>query len=152
MTFEALTAAGATFKKSEHSSSSSVNLGPIPISQSHKETVVFEWNLPAAASFRARFSKEGAGKKLVKLFKHEMQTGNVDFDASVYIETPDEAATRSLLENDAIRTKILDVVSAGGSIDIAGERVRYEIVDATSKDEEAMCDVIAAIMAVPAAS
>jgi hypothetical protein len=66
------------------------------------------------------------GKKLIKLFKKELQTGDPIFDDEIYIstDTPDE--TRKFLD-DEVRNAIGVCVTTGGPIEIDGTTVTIRL-------------------------
>jgi hypothetical protein len=68
---------------------------------SEKETTEVTLTLPRATAVAATFSKEGIGKKLVKIFKKELQTGDQAFDDAIYISTDTPELTKALLSSDA---------------------------------------------------
>lgn len=79
--------------------------------------------LPRSTEVRATFVREGLGRKLSKLMKKELQTGDPTFDDAVYITTETEAAAASLLGAREVREAIAAVIAAGGAVDLSGATV-----------------------------
>lgn len=126
---EGLLSSGANFERTEIASSSSFSINGIPVSSGRKEGTRFVWSLPAEPKVQAVFSEEGIGKKLVKIFKSELQVGDETFDKAVYIATKDKESTGQFLQDEAVRNDIFDVVSQGGTMAIEGTQVVYEVID-----------------------
>ncbi len=126
---ERLQAAGATYKDFQTSSSSSVNLGGIDITTSSTSGMRYEWQLPSDTGIQAAFTQEKIGKKLLKIFTKEIQTGEKAFDDAVYISTKSSEQTTALLSEQKIRDIIFSVVSAGGTISVEGQRLVYAMND-----------------------
>lgn len=92
-------------------------------SKSTKEFAVHTCVLPRAPAVQASFSREGVLKKLIKVFKKELQVGDKTFDDVVYVSTDTPDATAALLRSNDIQTTILLAVTDGGSIEIEGSKV-----------------------------
>src|SRR5205823_11211649 len=73
---------------------------------SHHETTEFHLHLPQVTPIKAHFTQEGLGKKITKLFKKELQTGDAEFDRAIYIATDTPDDTRKLLANEQVRQTI----------------------------------------------
>lgn len=141
---------GCQHSRSTFSNTRSFNLSGIEIPISDKEGVTYAWTLPATSDLKVAFAKEGVGKKLIKLFTRELQTGDVSFDDLVYISTKDQARVATLLADDDVRATILDVVSRGGAISLDGDRVEFMIVegdDPMEQQELQMCRFIEQLLA-----
>jgi hypothetical protein len=144
--FEALTAAGATFTRHESTSTSSFTIQGIPISQSSQDSVRFDWTLPRESGLHVLFVAEKLGKKIVKLFKSELQVGDAEFDKAVYIDTKDKEATATFLKDEKLRSIIMDLVAAGGKLAVDGATVHYEIVNGGGNEEAQMATFIGALL------
>ena len=59
--------------------------------------------------------EESIGKKLVKIFKKELQTGDHVFDDMVYVTTSDKPKAAAFLDSEEIRAIISGVVVEGGA-------------------------------------
>jgi hypothetical protein len=125
-----LEAMGIRVQRQFKTSSSSLN----GMEVSHNETTEMRWTLPQASAVKARFTavkarftKEGIGKKLVKLFKKELQTGDAAFDRAIYIETDTSDATKAFLANDKVRDVIKLLVETAGPVMIDGASVTFEV-------------------------
>lgn len=110
---------GVTVRRRYVSSSSSVN----GVQIGGQETTELTLTLPRATSMKARFSKEGIAQQVVKLFKREIQTGDRQFDAAIYIATDTPEVTANFLVPDGIRAEIASLVNMGGPIQIDGATV-----------------------------
>jgi hypothetical protein len=98
-----------------------------------KTLTVHRGQLQREPLLRAEFTSEGLGKKIVKLFKKEIQTGDAVFDNAVYISTDTPEATAAFLQSPEVRDVIATNVAAGGSITIEAHAVtiRQAVPDAT---------------------
>lgn len=146
---DALTEAGATHKKSTTRATTGFEINGIPINSSTKDGVKYEWVLPRDTGIQASFAQESVGKKFMKIFTSELQTGDPLFDDTVYISTRDKDATAEFLSNEARRTIISDVVSRGGVISVQDKRVSYAIIedlDPISVQELQMCTFITSLL------
>ena len=85
-----------------------------------RDTVELVVTLPLTTAARATFGREGVGRKLSKLVKKELQTGDRGFDDAVYITTDTEAATARLLGGAALRDAIAAVIALGGTLELDG--------------------------------
>lgn len=118
-----LEAMGIQVQRQFKTSSSSLN----GMEVSHNETTEMRLTLPQASAVKARFSKEGVGKKLVKLFKKELQTGDAAFDSAIYIETDTSDATKTFLASDKVRDVIKLLVETAGPVMIDGATLTLEV-------------------------
>ena len=118
---------GFTYKKVDTTSSSGFEINGIPVSQSTSFGVRYEWTLPQQATFQAAFGPESFGKKLVKIFKKEIQMDDALFDDAVYVSTSDEENTRAFLSDQTTRENIAALVGDGGNIVVESGRVLYSI-------------------------
>jgi len=110
------------------------------------ETVLLTLTLPRPAAVRATFSKEGVGKKLLKLFEKELQTGDAEFDREVFVSTDTLEATAALLAAKDIRDVILDYVTLAGPIEIDGTCVTAVVPGQGDKDDQNVCRLVAALL------
>ncbi len=92
------------------------------------------FTLPKSTNVQASFELEGLGKRLVKIFKRELQTGDGLFDAHVHIHTETEDETSKLLESEELRAIIEGIVSDGGAVEVDGALVKVELVGQTEMD------------------
>lgn len=122
-----LEALGFSYKKIDTTSSSGFEINGIPISQSSSFGVRYEWTLPGPATFQAAFGPENFGKKLVKIFKKEIQMDDASFDDAVYVSTSDEENTRAFLSDSTTRENIAALITEGGNIVVESGRVIYSI-------------------------
>jgi hypothetical protein len=81
---------------------------------SRKETTRITATLPRPSRVRASFSKEGLVEKVVKLFKSELQAGDAEFDAAVYVSTDTPEVTKSFLQDAELRVVLARLVEHGG--------------------------------------
>jgi hypothetical protein len=125
----ALQKAGVTIERSETSSSTSINVGGVGVPAGGTAGERFEMQLPAASPLAVVFSKEGIVKKLSKIFKKELQVGDPQFDARVFIATSDEDTTRRFLENGDARRLVMEFVSDGGTVAIEGAKLTIHAVN-----------------------
>ncbi|MBI4955264.1 MAG: hypothetical protein HY908_24790 [Myxococcales bacterium] len=95
-----------------------------------KNYQVLTLQLPSEPKVQATFCQEGLGKKILKLFKKEIQVGDAVFDKAVYITTETPDATKAFLAPDDIQTTILGAVMSGGHIEIRGRVMTATMVRA----------------------
>lgn len=121
-------------KVTRSTQTSSTNLNGLELSS--KESTQLTLTLPRPAKVKATFSPESMGKKLVKIFKKELQTGDPHFDDEIYIstDTPDE--TKAFLEADNVRAAIGLLVTTGGPIQIEGTQVTVALLGDIADGEE----------------
>lgn len=94
---------------------------PPPTEALSSEGVARSWALPSP--LRVSLGPEKFSKKLVKLFKGELQTGDEAFDAAVFIDTDTPQLAAAWLDIPALRSALLSLVEKGGSIEVDGETV-----------------------------
>lgn len=94
---------------------------PAPTEAAVAGGVARTWTL--ASPLRVTLQPEGLSKKLVKLFKGEIQTKDAAFDAAVFIDTDTPALVTAWLDIPELRGAILAVVQGGGSVAVDGETV-----------------------------
>lgn len=114
---------GVIVERSFQTNSTSIN----GIEVGSKESTKLTLTLPRAVEIKATFSKEGFGRKLIKLFKKELQTGDKEFDDAVYISTDTIEATKALLASADVRRAIAACVTSGGPVEIEGAVVTAEL-------------------------
>lgn len=117
---------------------------------SEKETTEVTLTLPRATAVAATFSKEGIGKKLVKIFKKEMQTGDTAFDDAIYISTDTPEPTKALLSSDVVRELITLHVGTAGPIEIEGSTVKLVLAGRQDVEDPAAVTLARALLALPA--
>ncbi|MBA3538983.1 MAG: hypothetical protein H0T79_05085 [Deltaproteobacteria bacterium] len=120
--------------------STSTEVGGVAVGGS--EATQLAYSLPHASPVQATFSKEGFGKKLSKLFKKEIQTGDAAFDSAVYVSTDTPQETSALLESAVVRGVLARLVNAGGSAAIDGAAVTFELAG-RHEDKDADADLLA---------
>jgi hypothetical protein len=106
-----------------------------------RDTAELVVTLPRTTGVRATFVREGLGRKLSKLMKKELQTGDAAFDDAIYISTETEAEAATLLAAREVRDAIAAVVAQGGTVELAGAIVTLtqlegdpaEVVDRISR-------------------
>jgi hypothetical protein len=116
---------------------------------SEKETTEVTLTLPRATAVAATFSKEGIGKKLVKIFKKEMQTGDKAFDDAIYISTDTPEPTKALLSSDVVRELITLHVGTAGPIEIQGSTVKIVLAGRQEVEDPAAITLARALLALP---
>lgn len=117
---------------------------------SEKETTEVTLTLPRATAVAATFSQEGIGKKLVKIFKKEMQTGDQAFDDAIYISTDTPEPTKALLSSDSVREVISVNVGTGGPIEIHGTTVKMVLAGRQDQVDPGVVTIARAVLALPA--
>jgi hypothetical protein len=124
--------------------SSSTSVSGMELASS--ETTEFGLVLPKPSEVKAHFTKEGLGKKIAKLFKKELQTGDAAFDAAVFIatDTPDETA--KLLASEDVRNAIALTIQTAGPIDIDHDTVRMEVAGRQDGDDAAVLALVRALI------
>ncbi len=125
----------AGVKISHSSTSSKLEINGIDLGSTAGER--FELQLPSATKLDCAFGPETATKKLVKLFKRELQVGDDAFDRAVYVTTNDEDTTRRFLRSAEVRNLIVEFVGEGGTVAVLGDRV---MVHAVSKGTIALVE------------
>jgi len=81
------------------------------------DTTKLTLTLPSPVKIKATFTPESMGKKVMKLFKKEVQTGDAHFDSEIYISTDTPEETKAFLDED-VRNAIGFVVTTGGPLEI----------------------------------
>ncbi len=135
---------GVSTKHRHVTSSTSIN----GIEVSAKETTELTLTLPRPTAVKATFAREGLGRKVLKLFKKELQTGDPAFDDAIYIATETAEATRALLADERVRAAIAATVIAGGRIDIADATVTAEVAGRVDGADAHVERVVAALLSV----
>jgi len=100
------------------------------------ELTEIAFTLPKSTNVQAAFTAEGLSKRLVKIFKRELQTGDALFDEHVHINTETEDETAKLLESTELRAIIEGIVSDGGAVEVDGAFVKVELVGKAELDAE----------------
>jgi len=101
--------------------------------------------LPKEARIKASFSKEGLVKKLVKLFKKELQTGDQAFDDAVYISTDTPEATAIFLTDPNLRAIIAELVEHGG-VEIEGTTLSCELIGKVQNEPDELVRLVKAAL------
>jgi hypothetical protein len=126
--FEGLQRDGVVVRRSESSSTTPVRLQGIPIDTGGSASERFEMVLPRPTALHAVFSRESFGKKLVKLFKRELQAGDPAFDDVVYVAANDSDATSRFLADPSARALVTALVREGATIEAEGTRLVVTVV------------------------
>ena len=113
---------------------SSTDVGGLEVSASEATELAF--TLPKQTALQATFTREGLAKKLVKIFKKEIQTGDAPFDEAVYVSTDTPEETKALLDSNVVRTIVARIVSGGGSVELDGAFVKL-VVPGRHEDDDA---------------
>lgn len=137
-----LEALGVKVKRTYKSSSTSVN----GMELSAHETTEFALVLPRATPLKAHFTKEGFGKKIAKLFKKELQTGDAAFDREIFIATDTPDHTTKLLADEQVRQTIALAVGFGGAIAIDGDQVTIEVEGRQDGDDATVTALVKALL------
>lgn len=74
---------------------------------------------------QARFTREGLGNKVTKIFFDELQAGERHFDDTVFVETTDRRGTAALLKIPGVRSAIVTMVKLGGGVELAPGKVDF---------------------------
>jgi hypothetical protein len=112
------------------------------------EFALFMCMLPSAPKVQASFSREGVAKKIVKLFKKELQVGDKTFDDAVYVSTDTPKETAALLASEKTQNTILMCVVTGGYIEIEGPQVKALIPATNLNEDPSLYAFVQALMAV----
>ena len=140
--------AGVIHSKSDTSSSSSFAIGGIPLGGSTTVGERHAWKLPSESKLQAVFSPEGLSKKLVKIFKKELQVGDAAFDTVVYIDTADKETAAAFLGDEGHRDVVLDFVGEGGRVAVDKDKVVFEVKGgATPEQLVKMANFVADVIA-----
>lgn len=140
--------AGIAHKKTDTPSSSSFAINGIPLGGSTTVGERHAFTLPAESKVEAVFSPEKLGKKIVKIFKKELQVGDAGFDDVVYIDTSDKDVAAKFLEVEGRRDIILGFVAEGGRVALDKSKVAFEVKGgATEEDLGKMARLIADVVA-----
>lgn len=145
----ALEQAGATHTRSTSSNTTSFEISGIPIKSASKDGVKYEWSLPRDTGINASFAQENLGKKFLKVFSKELQTGDSIFDDAVYVTTKNKELTAEFLSNEARRDILTDVVARGGVVSVNGARLSYAMVedlDPIQEQEQKMCAFVTSLL------
>lgn len=114
---------GITVAREHQTSSTSVQGLELRTTETTKLTLT----LPRATKLKAGFVPETTGKKLIKLFKRELQTGDEHFDSEIYITTDTLEETRAFLGDEDVRNAIGFCVTTGGALQIEGRTVTVHL-------------------------
>jgi hypothetical protein len=110
-------------KREKLTSSTSIN--GMELSSSTTTKLVLA--LPKEVPLKLSLSKEGFGRKLVKLFKKELQTGDKTFDDAIFIATETSDAAATFLSSDDVRQAIYFCVAGAGPVEIDANMVTLEV-------------------------
>jgi len=93
------------------------------------------------------FSREGLGKKLAKLFKKELQTGDRAFDDAIYISTDTPETTAKLLADEQVRGTISLYVTTGGPIEIHGNKMCVTLLGRQNNEDPVVVALLRSVLA-----
>ena len=133
---------GITLQRIHETSSTSVS-GLELSSNSHTKVTM---TLPRPSKLKATFSPESAGKKLIKLFKRELQTGEPHFDSEIYISTDTPEETKAFLD-DEVRNAIGFIVTTGGPCEIHGNTLVVRVPGDEQDETNEMLVIARAVIA-----
>jgi hypothetical protein len=136
---------GVTVARSFNTETSSTQVGGIELSSSEKKTTRLTLGLPKEAKIKAEFCTESFAKKLIKIFKKEIQTGDQVFDDAIYISTETPEATAQFLTNADLRMTILALVESG-PIQISGKTVTAVVADHSHDEDPGVVRLLSALL------
>ncbi|MCX5742859.1 MAG: hypothetical protein NT062_10225 [Proteobacteria bacterium] len=110
------------------------------------ETTELAFTLPKQTAVQATFTREGLTKKLVKIFKKEIQTGDAPFDAAVYVSTDTPEETAHLLTSNVVRAIVGRIVAAGGSVELDGAFVKLLVPGHLETDDDDTITLVKALI------
>lgn len=141
-----LEAQGIPCKVSHATSSSSFGIGGVRIPISASVSTRYRFVVAAPPAVQVSFAPEKMRHKLIKVFKKELQLGEPEFDAAVYIDTDEEARVTAFLQHEATRALILDIVGSGGQVAIGDKKIQVVFAgsDRSESDEQLMAAMIVA--------
>lgn len=119
-----------------------VRLNNVVVSQ--KTTTQYMIRLKAPSPYRFTLKGEGVVEKVVKLFKKELQTGDADFDAKVYISTDSPDETARFLSDENNRLLALGFVRVA-PVEVDGAVVQLEVEGSTNEDSRELVLLIKAL-------
>jgi len=85
---------------------------------------------PNGSGMHTRLQFENFGAKLKKIFEHEIQIGDREFDDMVWIRTNTKPETRAFLSLSKVQTVVMELISMSTEIDIDDAQIYTK---ATSK-------------------
>lgn len=139
-----LASLGITVQRSFVTNSTEVN----GIALGGSELTELAFTLPTTATpLHVTFSKEGLGKKLVKIFKKELQTGDATFDTTVYVSTDTPETTGKLLESNVVRAIVARIVAGGGHVEIDGGFVKLLVPGHQDTEDDDTITLVTALVA-----
>lgn len=136
---------GVTVARSFNTETSSTQVGGIELSSSEKKTTRLTLGLPKEAKIKAEFCAESFAKKIIKIFKKEIQTGDQVFDDAIYISTETPEATAQFLTNADLRMTILALVESG-PIQISGKTVTAVVADHSNDEDPGVVRLLSALL------
>ncbi|WP_394829654.1 hypothetical protein [Pendulispora albinea] len=111
-----------------------------------KDFVVTTLALTTPPKIQASFTHEGLGKKLVKLFKKEIQVGDPAFDDVVYVSTDTPEETAAFLKSKDTQKTILTAVAGGGSIEIDERHILARIPGKDPTGDHALAALVRIVL------
>jgi hypothetical protein len=135
---------GIPCKVSHTTSSSSFGIRGVRIPISATVGTRYRFLVPQPPAVKVSFVPEKVRHKVIKVFKRELQLGDPEFDAAVYIDTDEEARVAAFLEAESTRSLVLEVVGGGGQIAIGDEKI--QVVFAGSDRSESDAQLMAAML------
>jgi hypothetical protein len=133
---------GVTQKLVFESSSTSIN----GMELSGGETTRVQLTLPVDVKIAASFTPESFGKKLAKLFKKELQTGDKPFDDAIFISTDTPDTTAKLLADAAVRELVQLYVTTGGPLQIHGATMEVVLMGRQDQEDPNVVKLVQAVL------
>ena len=97
-----------------------------------------------AAQITVKFTHEGMGAKLIKVFKSEYQAGDAAFDDAIYIADAHRPSTEELLARPGARAAILTLVGERNRVKIEAGTIEFSAHD---DDDSSLLDYLRAAIA-----
>jgi hypothetical protein len=97
-----------------------------------------------AAEVTVKFTHEGMGAKLIKVFKSEYQAGDSAFDDAIYIADEHRPSTEKLLARAGARAAILALVGERNRINIDAGTIEFH---ANDDDDSKLLEYLRAALA-----
>jgi len=130
-----LVKAGVTHDKSDTSSSSSFAIAGVPVGGTTTVGERHVWKLPSESKLEVVFGPEKLSKKIVKIFKKELQVGDPAFDSLVYIDTADKDVTQRFMAAKGRRGIVSGFIAEGGRVAVDKEQVVFEVSGVATEDQ-----------------
>lgn len=136
---------GVTTQRQFNTETAALNIGGTDIVGSSKKTTTLTLTLPVTTPIKAHFCPEGVTKKIAKMFKRELHTGDSGFDDAVYITTDTPEETASYLISPDVRALIAALVAIG-PLEISGNTVTAVVLYHTHDDDENVTQLVTTLL------